>query len=300
MRVKRHFRHRSIRRTIGGSHQERPWPPRFQSSLRYFLTSLKLDFTGPAEVFARLPGAQLVLASTEGGELEADCGITFARVQRLADVNACSLLCVPGGHGTTAAMEDQAYLAAVRRLAAQAQYVTSVCTGSLLLAAAGLLHGKRATCHWAWLELLASFGAMAEQQRVVRDGKLITGGGVTAGMDMALAAMAEIAGDECAQIVQLEMEYARRPRSMRVRRIALRRRSLPPLVRASIHSEQGGMAQPGRPQQLLAVDSGAGLGRGPRRPQTGLDLQERSGEVLPYRSSHPIACVRPRKTTSSP
>lgn len=171
----------------------------------------QLDFTGPAEVFARLPGARIVLSSTEGGQLEADGGITFANVQRLEEVSECSLLCVPGGYGTTEAMEDQAYLAAVRRLAAHARYVTSVCTGSLLLGAAGLLRGKRAACHWTWLDLLSTFGAIPEKRRVVRDGNVITGGGVTAGIDMALTVIAEIAGEDYAQTVQLAIEYAPAP-----------------------------------------------------------------------------------------
>ena len=171
----------------------------------------QLDFTGPVEVFARLPGARIVLASTEGGQVEADGGITFANVQRLADVSECSLLCVPGGYGTIAAMEDQVYLAALRRLAAEARYVTSVCTGSLLLGAAGLLRGKRAACHWAWSDLLDTFGAIPEKRRVVRDGNVITGGGVTAGIDMALTVTAEIAGEDYAQTVQLAIEYAPAP-----------------------------------------------------------------------------------------
>jgi len=171
----------------------------------------QLDFTGPVEVFARLPGASIVLASTEGGQIIADGGITFANVQRLSEVTECSLLCVPGGYGTIAAMEDQAYLSALRRLAAQARYVTSVCTGSLLLGAAGLLRGKRAACHWAWSDLLGTFDAIAEKKRVVRDGNVITGGGVTAGIDMALTVMAEIAGEDYAQTVQLGIEYAPAP-----------------------------------------------------------------------------------------
>src|SRR6266702_1346055 len=171
----------------------------------------QLDFTGPVEVFARLPGARIALASTEGGQVEANGGITFANVQRLADVSECSLLCVPGGYGTIAAMEDQVYLAALRRLAAQARYVTSVCTGSLLLGAAGLLRGKRAACHWAWSDLLDTFGAIPEKRRVVRDGNVITGGGVTAGIDMALTVTAEIAGEDYAQTVQLAIEYAPAP-----------------------------------------------------------------------------------------
>jgi transcriptional regulator GlxA family with amidase domain len=171
----------------------------------------QLDFTGPFEIFARLPRARCVLASVEGGTIQGDGGITFGGVARLADVAECALLCVPGGFGTVAAMEDLGYLSQLRRLAGKAQYVTSVCTGSLLLAAAGALRGKRAACHWAWRELLSEFGAVPDAARIVRDGNIITGGGVTAGIDMALAVMAEIAGADYAQIVQLAIEYAPEP-----------------------------------------------------------------------------------------
>jgi cyclohexyl-isocyanide hydratase len=108
-------------------------------------------------------------------------------------------------------MADPGYLGELRRLAAQARYITSVCTGSLLLGAAGLLRGKRAACHWAFRELLALFGATPDAARVVRDGNVFTGGGVTAGIDMALAVTAEIAGEEHARAVQLAMEYAPEP-----------------------------------------------------------------------------------------
>src|SRR5262247_923528 len=171
----------------------------------------QLDFTGPYEVFARLPGARCVLASASGGDVAADGGITFTKVRRLADVERCALICVPGGFGTIEAMEDQELLAQVRRLASGARYVTSVCTGSLVLGAAGLLKGRRATSHWAWRDALSAFGATADPARVVRDGNVITGGGVTAGIDMALAVVAEIAGDDYAQSVQLGIEYAPAP-----------------------------------------------------------------------------------------
>src|SRR5580700_5862639 len=171
----------------------------------------QLDFTGPYEVFARLPGARLILASTTGNSIEADGGITFSNVVRLADVERCALLCVPGGFGTIAAMEDREYLAEIRRLAAQARYVTSVCTGSLLLGAAGLLQGRRAACHWAFRELLPLFGAIADPGRVVRDGNVITGGGVTAGIDLALAVAAHLGGAAFAQQLQLAIEYAPDP-----------------------------------------------------------------------------------------
>ena len=171
----------------------------------------QLDFTGPLEVLARLPGARVILAASRGGELSTDSGITFAGLSPLGEVSECALLCVPGGFGTAAAMEDPVYLAQLRRLASQARYLTSVCTGSLLLGAAGLLRGKRAACHWAFRELLPLFGATADPGRVVRDGSLITGGGVTAGIDMALTVVAEVAGQHMAEAVQLAIEYAPAP-----------------------------------------------------------------------------------------
>ncbi|HEU4582662.1 MAG TPA: DJ-1/PfpI family protein [Polyangiaceae bacterium] len=135
----------------------------------------QLDFTGPFEVFQRLPGARLHVASREGGRLRADSGLVFADVDKLSEIPACDLICVPGGYGLTAALGDAEYLAQVRRLGQSARYVTSVCTGSLVLAAAGLLQGKRATCHWAWRELLAEGGVRVESARVVRDGNCFTG-----------------------------------------------------------------------------------------------------------------------------
>lgn len=171
----------------------------------------QLDFTGPFEVFARLPGAECILASATGEDVVADGGITFTNVKKLADIKECALICVPGGFGTIAAMNDAEFVSQVKRLADGAQYVTSVCTGSLLLGAAGLITGKRAACHWAWRDQLSLFGATPDPARVVRDGNVISGGGVTAGIDMALTVMAEIAGDDYAQTVQLAMEYAPAP-----------------------------------------------------------------------------------------
>jgi cyclohexyl-isocyanide hydratase len=171
----------------------------------------QLDFTGPYEVFARLPGAINILASVAGGTLEAGGGMTFAGVRKLDEIDSCGLLCVPGGYGTIQALEDREFLAALRRLAEPARYVTSVCTGSLLLAAAGLLRGKRAACHWAWRDSLPAFGVTPDPARVVRDGRIFTGGGVTAGIDMALTVLADMAGVDYAQAVQLSIEYAPAP-----------------------------------------------------------------------------------------
>ena len=176
-----------------------------------FPGATQLDFTGPHQVLSRLPGATVILASAQGGTVEAD-GIIFAGLRRLADIPACDLICVPGGRGVTDnAIHDEVFLGEVRRLAATAQYVTSVCTGSLALGAAGLLRGKRATSHWAWRDTLALFGATPDPGRVVRDGNIVTCGGVTAGIDFALSLIAEIAGAEVAQAVQLQLEYAPDP-----------------------------------------------------------------------------------------
>lgn len=171
----------------------------------------QLDFTGPYEVLWRLPGARCVLASAPGGPIADDGGLSFD-TQPLAQVERCDVLLVPGGFGVIEAMEDPAYLAELQRLAQSARYIASVCSGSLALAAAGLLRGKRAACHWAWRDLLRHFPDVTpDEGRVVRDGKVFTGGGVTAGIDMALTLMAELAGPEHAQAVQLGIEYAPAP-----------------------------------------------------------------------------------------
>jgi cyclohexyl-isocyanide hydratase len=169
-----------------------------------------LDFTGPHQFLSRAPNSQTIVASPLGGAVEAD-GLVFADTVRIADVRSCDLICVPGGVGATKVAQDAAFIAELRRLALGARYITSVCTGSLILGAAGLLRGKRAACHWAYAELLPLFGAIHDSARVVRDGNIITGGGVTAGIDFALTVLAEIAGEEVAQTVQLALEYAPAP-----------------------------------------------------------------------------------------
>jgi len=169
-----------------------------------------LDFTGPHQILCRLPGAKVTVASQGGADIEAD-GLVFTRLTPLSDIEACDLLLIPGGFGTTEAMNDRDFIAEIRRLADGARYVTSVCTGSLVLGAAGLLKGKRAACHWAWRDQLALFGAIPDPARVARDGRYITGGGVTAGIDFALTVVAELAGDDMAQSIQLAVEYAPDP-----------------------------------------------------------------------------------------
>lgn len=171
----------------------------------------QLDFTGPYEVLARVPGAEVIVASKEGGELQSEMGLAFANLSKLSDVDRADLILIPGGPGQTDAMLDQAFMAEVKRLGESAKYVTAVCTGSLILAAAGLLTGKRAGSHWAYRELLAAFGAIPDDARVVRDGMAITGGGVTAGIDIALTIVAEIASEDVAKTIQLAIEYAPAP-----------------------------------------------------------------------------------------
>src|SRR5688572_23453146 len=154
-----------------------------------------LDFTGPHQFLSRAPNSQTIVASPLGGIVEAD-GLVFADTMRIADVRSCDLICVPGGVGATKVAQDAAFVGEIRRLAKGTRYITSVCTGSLILGAAGLLKGRRAACHWAYAELLPLFGAIHDDARVVRDGNIITGGGVTAGIDFALTVLAEIAGEE--------------------------------------------------------------------------------------------------------
>jgi transcriptional regulator GlxA family with amidase domain len=171
----------------------------------------QLDFTGPAQVLARLPGARIVYASPGGGAVMTDCSFAIADTRALASIEACDIIVVPGGAGSEQVCGNEPALREIARLAAGARYITSVCTGSLILGAAGLLKGKRAACHWAWREMLPMFGATPEAARVVRDGNLFSGGGVTAGIDFALVLAAEIAGEDVARAIQLTIEYAPDP-----------------------------------------------------------------------------------------
>lgn len=171
----------------------------------------QLDFTGPYEVLRRVPNAKVIVASREGGAITSDSGLTFSGLTKLADIERCDLICIPGGGGQAAAVLDTEFMANVARLGKTAQYITSVCTGSLILAAAGLIKGKRAACHWAWRDMLKEMGSIPDAARVVRDGNVFSGGGVTAGIDFALVVAAELAGPQAAQAIQLGIEYAPQP-----------------------------------------------------------------------------------------
>ena len=138
-------------------------------------------------------------------------GLTLIPDTTLADCPKLDVICVPGGAGVIDLMDDQAVLGFLRAQAEQARFVGSICTGALVLGAAGLLRGRRATTHWAWTDLLVPLGAIPTNGRVVRDGKFMSGGGVTAGIDFALTMVAEIAGQAVAESIQLGIEYAPAP-----------------------------------------------------------------------------------------
>jgi cyclohexyl-isocyanide hydratase len=171
----------------------------------------QLDLTGPFEVLSRLPGARVRMLWKTLDPVRADSGLGLLPDTSLAECPQLDVVCVPGGPGVAALMEDQEVLEFLRHQAAGARYVTSVCTGALVLGAAGLLRGRQATTHWASHDFLAALGARPVRARVVRDGKLFTGGGVTAGIDFALTIAAEIAGPAVAQAIQLQIEYAPAP-----------------------------------------------------------------------------------------
>lgn len=184
--------------------------PEFHIVFAIYPGMTHLDFTGPHQFLSRLPGARVTVASPAGGEVPAD-GLSFANTVPIAEVENCDLICVPGGIAATEMALDRVFVSHIRRLGQNARYITSVCTGSLILGAAGLLQGKRAACHWAWRDLLPLFGAIPDERRVARDGDIITGGGVTAGIDFALTVLEEIAGRDVAETIQLGLEYAPSP-----------------------------------------------------------------------------------------
>lgn len=171
----------------------------------------QLDLTGPAQMLSRLPDARVDLVWKTRDPVQTDSGFALLPTATLAEVDEADILCVPGGFGCVDMMQDDEVLEWVRDVGDGAQWVTSVCTGSLILGAAGLLRGYRATSHWAWREYLTLFGAEPVAERVVFDRNRVTGGGVTAGIDFALALMAKIRGEDYARTVQLGLEYDPHP-----------------------------------------------------------------------------------------
>lgn len=167
----------------------------------------QLDLTGPAQVLSRLGNVTLDLVWKDRAPVATDAGFAIVPTATFAEVSSADILCIPGGMGVTEVIADDAAMAWVRAVGAEARWVTSVCTGSLILGAAGLLKGYRAATHWSWREYLAMFGAEMVPERVVVDRNRVTGGGVTAGIDFALTLMAEVRGAQFAKAVQLSLEY---------------------------------------------------------------------------------------------
>lgn len=171
----------------------------------------QLDFTGPFEVLSRLPNSTFHIFGKTAAPVRDVMGLLLTPERGFGDVPPLDVLIVPGGTGVNALMEDAETLDAMKRLAENAACVFSVCTGSLVLGAAGLLAGRRATTHWASHDMLPSFGAIGVDARIVVDGNLITAAGVTSGIDGALKVVSILRGDEAAQALQLYLEYTPDP-----------------------------------------------------------------------------------------
>lgn len=171
----------------------------------------QLDLTGPYEVFASLPDSVVHLVWKTLVPVTSSTGLVLQPSVTMAECPQLDIICVPGGAGINPLLEDEETLAFLRTQAAGARYVTSVCTGALILGAAGLLRNKRATTHWASHDLLGPLGAIPVKARVVQDGSTLSGSGVTAGIDFALTLAAEVAGRDEAEAIQLQLEYAPDP-----------------------------------------------------------------------------------------
>jgi cyclohexyl-isocyanide hydratase len=171
----------------------------------------QLDLTGPYEVFASAQNTQVDLVWKSKAAVRASTGLWLTPDVTFDDAPEFDLICVPGGGGVNPLLTDEEVLDFVRTRAKTARFVTSVCTGSLVLGQAGLLAGKRAATHWNAMDLLERFGAIAVEERVVRDGNLITAGGVTSGIDFGLSVIAELMGQDEAETIQLSLEYAPAP-----------------------------------------------------------------------------------------
>jgi cyclohexyl-isocyanide hydratase len=171
----------------------------------------QLDLSGPYEVFCRMPNTTVSLLSVTTAPVPTEWGLTITPDRALADTDAQDILCVPGGWGVNEQLENEEMLSFLRAHEGRARYLTAVCSGSLILGAAGLLKGYRATTHWMSHHMLSLLGAEPVEQRVVVDRDRITGGGVTAGIDFGLVVAAELFGPAVAQEIQLAIEYAPAP-----------------------------------------------------------------------------------------
>jgi cyclohexyl-isocyanide hydratase len=171
----------------------------------------QLDFTGPLEVVHRLPETKIHIVAKSLDPVPSDCGLSLLPTTTFKDCCQLDLICVPGGGGVVGVMTDRETVDFVRKQATGARYITSVCTGAFVLGIADLLKGRRATTHWAYTGLLALVGATYEKARIVKDGNVVTAGGVASGIDFALHIAAEIVGEETAQAIQLSIEYDPEP-----------------------------------------------------------------------------------------
>ena len=178
-----------------------------QIGLLVFPKVTQLDFTGPLQVFASMPGAQVHLIWKRIEPVPSDSVLTLTPTVSFADCPQLDVICVPGGASTDDMINDEEMLEFLRRQAAGAKYVTSVCTGSLVLGAAGLLRGYRATTHWAAMDFLAPYGAIPTSTRVCVDRNRVSGGGVTAGIDFALTLVSILLDRQTAEAIQLRLEY---------------------------------------------------------------------------------------------
>ena len=182
--------------------------PLFNIGFVIFPDLTQLDFTGPLQVLSRVPQSAAHIVAKSSAPVPSDCGLGLVPTHTFADCPPLDLICIPGGsEGVAGIIKDGETIEFVRRQAAVAKYITSVCTGAFVLGVAGLLKGRRATTHWAYTDLLPLVGATHEKARVVKDGNVITGGGVTAGIDFGLSVVAEIAGETTARRIQLGIEY---------------------------------------------------------------------------------------------
>jgi cyclohexyl-isocyanide hydratase len=183
----------------------------YRIGLLAFPAMTQLDLTGPLQVFAGMQGADVRVIWKTLDPIQTHGGLRLVPDTTLDDCPPLDVICVPGGTGVVDLMDDDVVLGFLRDRAEAARFVGSICTGALVLGAAGLLRGRKATTHWAWTDLLVPLGAIPTPGRVVRDGKFFTGGGVTAGIDFALTMVAELAGQDVAEGIQLGIEYAPAP-----------------------------------------------------------------------------------------
>jgi cyclohexyl-isocyanide hydratase len=167
----------------------------------------QLDFTGPLQIVSAAPGIETVVVGRDLEPMRSDGGLTIVADHTFDDAPSLDVLCVPGGLGVPDAILDPALMAFVKRAGSEAKWLTSVCTGTFILGAAGFTQGRRATTHWAFHHLLPAIGVVPEKARVVTDGNLISGGGVTAGIDFGLTLIAALTSETTARAVQLGVEY---------------------------------------------------------------------------------------------